>query len=94
VGESVLMSSFDGSGISIAARRRLVDRRLGAACIDVTDPLANPETPLLIYVECESLIRARGVPASGLAYLGANGATGEVVRTDGTRSAASAKADI
>lgn len=90
-GESVLMSNFDGSGTSIAAGLRPAERWLGAACVDVTDPLDCPETPRPIYVERESPIRARGVPATGSAYLGA---IGEMARTDGTLSAASAKADI
>ena len=78
--DDLLMSGFDGSGISVLVRRCAAARKVGAATDHATAWAYQPEAPLTASVGNDARTQAKAAIVAGLGCLAAMGA---VWPTDG-----------
>lgn len=86
--DELLIAGFDRSKLSLLADQRAIEKKLGHLYEKVAEIVEDPMAPSRAFVGIDSRTVGKGAMISALAYVGAVGAAGLVVASQGTLLAA------
>jgi hypothetical protein len=86
--DTLLISGFDRSCLSLLASQRTLEAKLGRRFATVADLEDDPAVPKRAYVGIDSRIEGEAAIVGGLFYVGAVAAAGMIVASGGTAAAA------
>jgi hypothetical protein len=86
--DTLLISGFDRSCLSLLANQRTIDSKVGHRFEKVADLEDDPAVPKRAYVGIDSRTEGEAAIVGGLFYVGAVAAAGVIVASGGTATAA------